>query len=957
MLVVTVLFWLASKLGFVFSNHGHLTPVWPPAAVACAAALLFGRRALLGVALFIIYDYLEVNFAQLERYPKALVEPMAMMVAATAVGWAARRWGFRGRLNSIRSVFVMLGLALVYSAVNAAMMSTGYCMVFGTAACAKVGWPVYWVEAVVGDVFGCLICMPALLSWLRAADKPLSEGWSAAAKVLGGSLRLEGLQWRFVLTGLAATAVAWWVTRHVAVPVHVVGYLALPLLVWAALRFSPGFVHGAILAIGLVTISLQLTAQSQAVADPVTHIASLFLFLLSVSALTLLVNAVVQKQKLLSDALAFRAQQERLELMLAAASDAVISFDQNGYLSYWNPAATRMFGVRADQTIGRRVDNFLPIPGLADLGGDLARLLEAQPELFSGHVLSMEALDTRGQPLPVEVTLKAYRNGTDWNATAFVRDARAHLLQQEALRQAKERAEEATRVKSLFLATMSHELRTPLSGVIGMLQLTLRGEMQWATRAKVNLALQNAEALLAIINDILDYSKIEAGKMSFEHVDFDLRELLQGLTALMEMNAQEKGLSLICRIGNEVPQWLRSDPVRLRQVLFNLLGNALKFTERGFVELRVNWHAADGEGPARLVVEVEDTGIGISEEARARLFRGFEQADISTSRHYGGTGLGLAISKSLIEGLGGEISVRSTEGVGTCFCFWVAAPVGQPVEAPLPVGAGPFDVRLKILCAEDGPTNQMIARAFVEDMGHEIEFVDNGREAVMRCTEERFDVILMDGRMPVMDGMDATRAIRAGGLDDHWVLEPDVWIIALTANATLQDREQCLGSGMNDFLSKPVDELQLAAALHRAVRVLKERGRPLTPKAPAGPQAAVELEGLLLDAPAGAAPPVTVAPPPAMRDHNALKQRLRRAFLQDGRKTLDTLRDALQAEDWPTAARMAHGLKGAAFYVECPPLADAAGALEDDCDDPPPHQPMQQWQQLEALFEQWAKEE
>lgn len=961
MLLVTGLFWLAAQLGFVFARSGQLTPVWPPAAVACATALLFGRRALLGVALFVIYDYVAVDFRQLERWPRALIEPASILLAATAVRAVAARLGFKGRLDSTAAVLSMVGLAIVYAGVNAAAMTTGYCGFAHSKGCVNAGWVSYWVQGAVGDVFGCLICMPAMLTWLEAAQRRLSQGWLAWLKAVAARLLPSRRQLMFIGAGAVAALLAWWVTRHVAVPVHVVGYLALPLLVWAALTFSPGFAHGAILAIGLATISLQLTAHPSTVADPVTHVASLFLFLLSVSALTLLVNVVVQQQRALAGELAFRAQQERVELMLQAASDAVISIDRRGRLSYWNPAAERMFGLASRDALGERVDRFLPVPGLADADGDLGLLRDARPALFSGEVLSLQAVDAQGGTLPVEATLTAYRHGDDWNATAFVRDARAHLLQQEALRQAKERAEEATRVKSLFLATMSHELRTPLSGVIGMLQLSLRGEMLWATRAKVSLALSNAEALLAIINDILDYSKIEAGKMSFERVDFDLREMLQGLAALMEMNAQEKGLSLILRIGPEVPQWLCSDPVRLRQVLFNLLGNALKFTERGFVELRVDWHAAAADPRhGRLSVEVEDTGIGISHEAQARLFRGFEQADLSTSRNYGGTGLGLAISKSLIEGLGGEIGVRSRLGEGTCFSFSIPAAMGQPVAASQASGTGPFDCRLRILCAEDGPTNQMIVRAFVEDMGHDIEFVENGRDAVLRCAETRYDVVLMDGRMPVMDGMEAARAIRVGGLERHWVLDPKVWIIALTANATVQDREACLAAGMDDFLAKPVDEQRLAEALHRAVDELTRRGHALERRAPQGGDTAADLEALLggeLDAKAA---PATPAPEPAAAPPKPeavpLKERLRRAFLEDGRKTLQSLHEALQAGDWSNAARLAHGLKGASFYVECTALADAAGALEDACDRPPPADPLGQWQALERRFEEWARE-
>jgi PAS domain S-box-containing protein len=966
---IAALFWLAAQLGFVFSDAGYLTPVWPPAAVACAAALLFGMPSLLGAAAYIFVDYAIYGpggwAEHLPRVPRSLVEPAAMLITAFLLRRLAGWVRFDVRLTSVRSVLLLVGLCVAYAALNGGLTTFGYCAIFHTTRCQQSGWLAHWGQASVGDAFGALVCVPALLAWLPILAQKLFERPSQAWADLRERFTFSRDHALFIGAGLLCALLAWWVTRRVDLPVHVVGYLALPLLVWAALKFQPLFVRSAILAIGLGTVSLQLTAQPIAPQDVLTHIASLFLFLLSVSALTLLVHVVVQRQNELATALAFRTQQERVELMLDNASDAVISFDEHSRLTYWNPAAQRMFGDALQAAVGAgsgTVQQFLPIPGLAEAGGDLQGLRDARPELFSGQVLKLESRDAAGEALPVEVALTAYINGPALNATAFVRDARARLREEEALRQAKERAEEATRVKSLFLATMSHELRTPLSGVIGMLQLSLRDEMLWATRAKVNLALTNAESLLAIINDILDYSKIEAGKMVFEHVDFDLREMVQGLAALMDLNAQEKGLSLLCRIDPHVPQWIRSDPVRLRQVLFNLIGNALKFTERGFVEVRVGWRPPEGEGERpRLLVEVEDTGIGISQEAQERLFRSFEQADARTTRQHGGTGLGLAISKSLVEGLQGHVAVRSQVGEGTCFSFSVPVDEGQPVEARAEQEADEFDCRLKILCAEDGPTNQMIVRAFVEDMGHRVEFVENGRDAVRRCAEERFDVILMDGRMPVMDGVEATQAIRNGGLDQQWVLDPEVWIIALTANATTQDREQALAAGMNDFLAKPLDERQLAEALRRAARGVRARGIELDPAVPVGAAATAELDALLgggepLPATsAAAAMPATPAPAPRA-DKPQLRQRLRDAFLADGRDTLESLREALQRADWPEAARLAHGLKGASFYVGCAPLADAAGRLEEACDHPPPGDAMGQWSTLSVLFDNWAKE-
>ena len=563
--------------------------------------------------------------------------------------------------------------------------------------------------------------------------------------------------------------------------------------------------------------------------------------------------------------------------------------------------------------------------------------------------------------MPVELSLTAYRNDRGWAATAFMRDARTHKRQEEALRLARDKAEEATRAKSLFLATMSHELRTPLSGVIGMLQLGLRETMPEQARSRVSLALGNAEALLAIINDILDFSKIEAGKMAFEAVDFNLREMINSLIELLDLRAQEEGLSLLSAVDPNVPRWLRGDPMRLRQILLNLVGNALKFTEVGTVEVRVGCGSTE-TGRLLLEIEVEDTGIGITAEAQQRLFSSFEQADVTTTRKYGGTGLGLTITRALVDGMAGEITLRSAPGEGSTFRVSLPVALGAPVEPePVEDPVAPFDCRLNVLCAEDGHTNRVIVQAFVQGLGHDVCFVENGLQAVQRCAEENFDLILMDGRMPVMDGLAAARAIRSGGIDGAWVLDPEIWMIALTANATGTDRDQCLDAGMDDFLSKPVDERLLAQSLHRAVAALRERGRTLRPASTAGavsgasPQA---LDALFLDADfddASTGPATVVAHTAAVRAPavRSLAARLAEAFHAETPRLLGELADAITGRDFQRAARIAHNIKGSAFYIGCEPMADDAGALEDACDASDEAAVETHWTDLQRSIHAW----
>jgi PAS domain S-box-containing protein len=925
-----------------------------------------------------------------EPWGHSLIEAAALLISAAVVWGTARLSRFDPRLSTLRSVLTMVGLGLLWAFVYGAVDTLGYCGIVGSARCELYGWGGHWGQSMVGDVFATLICMPALLSWAgwlttrparRAAiaRKPVAE-----RQRVPGVLRLTHEMVGYLAVAFLFIGVAWFSTRHFGVPVHLIGFLALPLLVWSAMKFPPLFVHSSILLTGMITITMQLTAPSAADADPMTYSASLFLFLLSVASLTLIVNVVVQQQRRLANELAFRAQQERVELMLQSSTDAVVSMDERGRLTFWNPAAERIFGRRSSEVMGRPAAEWLPHPALVaaqDTPGGIAPLAESGGALFSGDIFELHATDAVGDPLPLEVSMSAYRNEREWNATAFVRDARAHKRQEEALRVARDRAEEATRAKSLFLATMSHELRTPLSGVIGMLQLGLRESMSSQARSRISLGLANAEALLTIINDILDFSKIEAGKMVFESVDFDVRELVHSLIDLLDTRAQEKGLSLLCHFNDgHVPPWLRGDPVRFRQILLNLIGNALKFTDVGRVDVFLR-ATPPVDGRLSLAIDVVDSGIGISEEAQARLFHSFEQADHTTTRKYGGTGLGLTITRSLVVGMGGTVGLKSVAGEGSTFTVTLPMEVGQPVAHEEDDALAPFDCRLSLLCAEDGYTNRVIVQAFVQGLGHDVEFVENGLDCVKRCAETSFDIILMDGRMPVMDGLEAARHIRSGGLDDCFVLDPSIWMIALTANATSQDREACLKAGMDDFLAKPLDERLLGLSLHRAVRALRDRGHPLRALVTSGGAGVAELDalfGLPPDDGAAAAPDPTanvdaVVPPspPPSRVSNArppvaapatnaseapLAVRLRAIFATETPRLMGELRAALDAQKWSDAARIAHNIKGSAFYVECHPIAEGAGALETACDTLALDRVETEWQGLQAGVAAWTRE-
>jgi sensor domain CHASE-containing protein/CheY-like chemotaxis protein/nitrogen-specific signal transduction histidine kinase len=418
--------------------------------------------------------------------------------------------------------------------------------------------------------------------------------------------------------------------------------------------------------------------------------------------------------------------------------------------------------------------------------------------------------------------------GVNWDVTADV-------LRQEELNAKRLEAESATVAKSQFLATMSHEIRTPMSGVLGMLDLLLNSPLAAEQRSRAELARTSAQSLLSILNDILDFSKLEANQVVMAEENVAIAPLVDEVAALMSAGAQQKGLALSCRIAPAVPAVLVTDGGRLRQVLVNLVSNAVKFTEHGRIEIRVDYVPTGADG--LLEVEVEDTGVGIPRAARTQLFQRFVQADSSPTRRSGGTGLGLAISRQLVERMGGTIGVDSTEGEGSLFRFSIrtrpcaeilAAAPAAPATAPAaPVPSAPRSAApgLRILLAEDNQTNQMIVQAFVGMAGHSVTIVENGRAAVEAVRSGGFDLVLMDVQMPEMDGPTAARAIR--GLPGPVA---DIPIIALTANAMSGDRESYLAVGMTDYVSKPVDMNTLHAAIARAVGTPEEpaRLRPLS---------------------------------------------------------------------------------------------------------------------------------
>ena len=364
----------------------------------------------------------------------------------------------------------------------------------------------------------------------------------------------------------------------------------------------------------------------------------------------------------------------------------------------------------------------------------------------------------------------------------------------------------ASRAKDQLLANVSHEIRTPMGGVIGLVDLLLKEELPAKVRERIEVIDASAEALLVVIDDLLDFSRLSAGKLSLDPVDIRLHDLAQKIASLLRPRAEGKGLELHLEIESDVPEWARADPARLRQVLINLIGNAVKFTDSGSVTVQLRFIQRE-----RLGFSVTDTGIGIREEDRESLFEPFVQADSSASRRHGGAGLGLAISNHLVALMGGRLAVESKRRAGSTFSFEIPyTPPSGPETTEILIHPGPLERRYRVLVVDDNPVNRMVALAHLEHLDFEAIAVDSGQEALDRLHAEAFDIVLMDCQLPGLDGYETTRRLRRSEGDGAHLP-----VIAVTAHAMKGERERCLAAGMDDYLAKPFRNDELADALER----------------------------------------------------------------------------------------------------------------------------------------------
>jgi PAS domain S-box-containing protein len=533
-----------------------------------------------------------------------------------------------------------------------------------------------------------------------------------------------------------------------------------------------------------------------------------------------------------------RAQQaltesgELVRLLLEAAPEAIYGLDEFGNASFCNASCLRMLGYASpEELLGKNMHDVMH-----HTKPDGTHYPLAECPIY-------QAID-RGQPYHADVDVLWRKDGTTFPVELWSRpihrgsvaigavvtfvDITERKRAEEILRDAKEAAEQGSRAKSEFLANMSHEIRTPLNGIIGMTDLALDSELNEAQRQLLDTVKLSADSLLNVVNDVLDFSKIEAGKYDLETVDFNLPECLGATLRTLAFRASQRNLELLFEVDPAVPEIVRGDPNRLRQIIVNLVGNAIKFTERGEVALRVR-PLPSATGEAYLQFTVSDTGIGIPSAKHDIIFEAFTQADSTTTRAYGGTGLGLAICARLVRMMNGRIWVDSQPGIGSHFHFTAALPAGLPAAMSArsrkafakDAGHRP----LHILVAEDNPVNQLLLKRLLEKRGHSVKIATNGRLALQAIEEDDFDLVFMDVQMPLLDGLEAVGILRA----NESATGAHLTVIAVTAHAMTGDRERCLAAGMDGYLTKPLNPAQLDELLSGVMRETESVRTPHSP--------------------------------------------------------------------------------------------------------------------------------
>jgi PAS domain S-box-containing protein len=792
-------FWV----GTAFILDSGVSVVWPPSGFVLAVLLRLGMRAVVPIWI----GAAAANLIWAPVSPVMSVLMPALTVSEALIGILLLRLvGFDSALRRLRDIAALVAVgAPISTLLNA--LATLYVM----NALGITSWTNYWDNVLMfwgGNTGGILTIAPGLLILTNRGEQSIStESWIEAG----------------LLTLLAFAALQLPVIWPDATESSAAAFIVFPIVAWVALR-APRRVSIAVVlcisAAALLTAKLG-GARLLGADDVLSELVGLQSFIACLM-LTCLLLAAINLDKAQIEA-RLREREQFLSLAILGSNDGIWDWRPAEHRLWLSPRWKEQLGYGEDElpdslstwsALVHREDRDRVAQRFSDFLEDRATSFEMVQRFR--HKLGHDVhILTRGIKMKDEEGRVTRVVGVHTDVTELL-SAQEELRHQAAslatlardLEEQRRTADAANTAKSQFLATMSHEIRTPMNGIIGMLSLMLDSKLNPDQKRWASTALDSAETLLTIINDILDLSKLDAGKTETELLDFDVAGLIDGVTALLKVRATAKGIALRTDIAPSVPRWLKSDPTRLRQILFNLIGNAVKFTQRGEVMVRASVGVIRADS-CELRIDVTDTGIGIDRAKMPGLFEPFHQGDSGMARRFGGTGLGLAIVKRLVKLLGGSVAVQSTVNAGSTFtmilpCVIVASPLARPTAMMRDPEHGAHP-RAAILIAEDNDINRELVTQMLARLGHEGITVSNGREAVAAAQARTFDLILMDIQMPEMDGVSAAAAIRA--LPGEHGSAP---IVAVTANAMVGDRERYLAGGFDDYLAKPLhlDQLQ-----------------------------------------------------------------------------------------------------------------------------------------------------
>ncbi|WP_238533947.1 MHYT domain-containing protein [Herbaspirillum lusitanum] len=624
-------------------------------------------------------------------------------------------------------------------------------------------------------------------------------------------------------------------------------------------------------------------------------------FTITVTVMVAALNGLIRSRELYQEVDEHRS---RLKATLETTVDGIITIDSKGLIQAFNPAAERLFGWRADEVIGRNITVLMPEPDRSGHDGYLKKhVTSGQPDI-AGTSREVMGLRRSGEHIPLRLAVGQVLLSDEMLFVGFVTDISERHALEASLRETAERANHAAAAKSSFLANMSHEIRTPMNSIIGFTELLLQSDLTPAQRDHLNTVRQSSRSLLRLINDILDTTKMEKGHLDLEETVFSLRAMSMQVESSLRLSAHAKNLTLTTHYGADTPDYFRGDPLRLLQILTNLIGNAIKFTEQGGVDVLF------GLENEMIHVQVRDTGIGMTQQQAESIFSPFTQADASISRRFGGTGLGTTIARQLAELMGGRIEVVSEPGRGSTFHVWLSLPQANAPENTHPAKANCRALpALRILAADDVAQNLELLSLVLESQGHSVTLARDGAEAVQKFKEGSFDVALMDVHMPVIDGLQATQLIRQ---HERTLGLRRMPVIALTASVMTEDRRAALQAGMDGFAIKPLDVPRLFEEIAIVLDI------PEQAEAPSRELPATPLASPVVDWNRGAT---------LWGNEGRLMLSLQQ-LLETAAERYPLLAAEAEDIDWEASLLSLHSLRGVAGNLALPVVSKLAGDME-----------------------------